>query len=234
MFSKRTYWIPALVVSVLALASLACGFSFGTPPATETPVPPPPTNTPVPTSTPLPTAIPEPEVVGSALEIVNQSADAVCYVYIAASGSTDWGPDQLGEANVIEAGGSFTITDIPAGTYELKADDCNGNTIAQQLEAKLGATPMTWTIGTTESAIKLINNSGVLLCSFFITESTSDTWGPNQLAEGEIVSTGDTYTITGIPPGTYDLRVESCDTDPLSAERTGVVVPPDFEWTITP
>ena len=40
--------------------------------------------------------------------------------------------------------------------------------------------------------------------SFYITPATAPSWGDNQLG-GATISPGSSYTVTGIPVGTYDL-----------------------------
>jgi len=56
------------------------------------------------------------------LRIVNSSSYTVVYLYVYPSGSADEGPDQLGN-NTITSGSEFLLTDIPEGTYDIKAVD---------------------------------------------------------------------------------------------------------------
>jgi hypothetical protein len=215
-----------LVAVMLALAALACG-GGSEPEPTEPPEPPP---------TEAPTETPEP--VGGSLKIVNESGDAVCFVYISPAGSGDRGNDQLGEENVIEAGGVHTINNIPPGTYDIWVDDCNQETIYQQNGAKLGATDFTLTVsGSASEGSELVleNTSGVELCYLFIVLPTDETWGQNWLDDA--VPSGSTYTIQGIHPDTYDLRVETCESDPNARqylEEFGVDLTGDSTWTIKP
>ncbi len=235
--------IIPLVAAMLIISALACG--GGTDPEpTEPPEEPPPTEEvaeePTATATEVPT-----EPAGGNLDVVNKSGDAICFVYISPAGSGDWGDDQLGAENVIEAGGSHTITDIPPGVYDIRVDDCNNETIYQQEGSKLGATDFTLSVtgggkpGAEGEGNNLIieNTSGLELCYVYIALPDDDTWGDNQLDAGETVPSGLNYTIWGIPSGTYDLRVETCQSDPndrQNAERTGVDLSRDFTWTIEP
>jgi len=66
-----------------------------------------------------------------AVTIANDLDSLICYVYISASTSTSWGDDQLGHKEVLPANRS-RIFFVPAGTYDLKATDCNANTLAEQ------------------------------------------------------------------------------------------------------
>ncbi len=101
---------------------------------TETPLPP--TNTPVePTNTPIePTATKEPaaaEDETATLVIENTSSITVCYLFVSLTTDTEWGSDQL-EDDVIMAGDTYELWGIPAGRYDLKVSDCDGDELAVQ------------------------------------------------------------------------------------------------------
>lgn len=227
---KRAWILVAFIA--LVISALACGPS--TPEPTATPIPPTPTPTPIPpTATPIPpTPEPkQPQAEGGSLDIVNDSGETICFVYISTSDSEDWGPEQLGEDTILEPGQTFTITDIPPGTYDIKAEDCSGEIMARNYEVKLGAADFTWTIGGAATATLILENrSGVSLCYLYITTDSSSGWGPDQLGEGNIINNGENFTITDIPPGVYDLRVESCEGQ--FAERQDVSIETEFTWTI--
>ena len=55
-----------------------------------------------------------------AVAVQNNYEYSIWYLYVAASSSSEWGPDQL-KSNVLSPGGRFTITSIPPGRYDLKA-----------------------------------------------------------------------------------------------------------------
>jgi hypothetical protein len=242
LVSRNGKWI-LLVVSVLMLAILACGPAAPQP----TPTPFPPTPTPVPPTPIPPTNPPAPQPAGgtASVQIVNQSGTTICYVYISPSTDTQWGDDQLGSGNVIAAGDSFTITDIPAGTYDFRADDCSGNTLAEEYGVTLPGGPFTWTVSGTGSSggtgstggtggsgsLTVINSSSVTICYLYVSPSTDTSWGDDQLGSS-VIDPGQSFTITDIPFGTYDLRAEDCSGG-NSVERSGVQISGAFEWTIT-
>ncbi|HET91168.1 MAG TPA: hypothetical protein ENN99_10590 [Chloroflexi bacterium] len=58
----------------------------------------------------------------ASLEIINSTADTIAYLYISPTDADSWGDDWLGE-DVIGAGGSYVVADIPPGTYDVKAAD---------------------------------------------------------------------------------------------------------------
>jgi hypothetical protein len=231
MRKHNRIWIWVAFAALL-LAALACG--GGEEPTPTVPPPPPPTATTAPTKAP-PTVEPQQPAAGAGkLEIVNQTSEAVCYVFIAPSNSEDWGPEQLGEGNVVAAGESFTITDIPPGTYDLKAENCSNEIVARNYEVKLGAIDITWTLSDTGLArLILENQSSVTMCYLYITPDVSDGWGSDQIGEGNTIPAGDTFTITDIPPGTYDLRIVACEDPDLYAEHMDADISTEFTWTIS-
>lgn len=128
----------SLAMGVLMIAVLACGGGRATP----TTAPSQPTAVPQPTEA-HPTATPEAEETGS-LEIINNSSIDVWYVYISPSDSDEWGEDWLGSDTIL-AGESYTITGIEPGTYDLKAEDSEHNTLVTEMGVEIEG-EMTWTL----------------------------------------------------------------------------------------
>lgn len=69
-------------------------------------------------SSPSPVPTPEPT---ASLRITNDSGVDIWYVYLAPSFSDQWGADLLG-GSVIADGASLTLSGIPAGIYDVKAE----------------------------------------------------------------------------------------------------------------
>ncbi len=61
----------------------------------------------------------------------NTSSLTICYYYMALSSDPEWGPDRLGEQDVIYPGESYMLTDVPSGIYDAQALDCDGNTLGE-------------------------------------------------------------------------------------------------------
>ncbi len=66
-------------------------------------------------------------------EFTNTGEVEICELYLSPVGAEEWGPDQLGEAT-IAASETFTLTDVPAGTYDAKVVGCNGEESVAELE----------------------------------------------------------------------------------------------------
>ena len=60
------------------------------------------------------------------VKIINQSKWEIHHLYLSSSDDQHWGEDQLGE-EVLAKGDSFTITDIPCDTYDVKVEDEDGD-----------------------------------------------------------------------------------------------------------
>lgn len=56
------------------------------------------------------------------LEVINDTADTIGYLYISPADSDTWGDDWLGD-DVIPAGETYTVGNIPPDVYDIKAKD---------------------------------------------------------------------------------------------------------------
>ena len=200
---KGIRWI-LLATAVLVLAALACG-----PVGTPTPqVPPTAAATPtlMPTNTPAPQPTSPPQE-GATLEITNNSGVDVWYVYLSSSQSDQWGEDWLKDY-VIKDGETYSITGIPAGTYDVKTEDQNNQVIEVVWGAEVTGT-MTWTL-TGLASIEITNNSGTSITYLYMSPSESDSWGDDWLGANEI-GAGATYTVGDISRGKYDIKATDTD-----------------------
>lgn len=220
---KNVRWI-LVAVAVLVLAGLACGGSpteeaqpTAAPPPTEEPSPP----------TPMPTNTPEPEPEGATLEITNSSGTDVWYVYLSPSKADEWGEDWLGD-NVIRDGETYTIEGIPEGIYDVKAEDENQEVIETWWEEELEG-EMTWEI-VGLAGFEIVNESDDMISYLYIAPSDSDTWGDDWLGD-DVVKAGASYAVTGIPPGTYDLKVTDADDDAIEMVYN-IDIPEKNSWTV--
>jgi len=240
------------VLAMLALAALACGIGGAEPTAepTQQPTELPtaePTQAPTEAPTTAPTQAPADNTTGESggskssggdvgsgivLDVVNNTSSTVCYLYLSPSTDTEWGNDQLGASDVIGSGQYFTLTDIAAGTYDLRADDCDGNILVQNFGIEMTSTEgYTWTLSDSQVTLTVVNNSSVDLCWLYVSPSTDDEWGPDQFGPETILRSGQSFAVEGIDPGTYDLRVEGCSGEEL--EEYGLDLSGDFEYTVT-
>lgn len=71
--------------------------------------------------------------------------------------------------------------------------------------------------GSSNGNLKVTNNtsSGLAVDSLFLTQTSTNDWGPDQLPTNRTILSGDSATITNIPPGTYDSKVVLADNTTL-------------------
>jgi hypothetical protein len=85
------------------------------------------------------------DIIGLAsLEVFNESEGMIAYLYISPSDSASWGDDWLGD-DVIDAGGSYVVGDIPRGTYDIQATDLDEESIEVVYNVDLSG-EHTWTV----------------------------------------------------------------------------------------
>ena len=70
------------------------------------------------------------------LEVINNTPQNICYLYISLSASDDWGQDWLGTEEIIYTGGRKTFT-METGMYDLRAKNCEGEVIAESVDNHL-------------------------------------------------------------------------------------------------
>lgn len=152
-----------------------------------------------------------------ALLVVNDSPQELCFLYLPPAGSTDWGADQLGNKESIGIGGKRRLFYIDPGRYDLRGEDCDHQEIQSDLDIKI-TDNYVWTIlgatgqpGLAEGLlITIANGSPENICDIYISQADSDSWGEDQLTEGDDVEPGYSRMIE-MPFDRYDVLVKSCD-----------------------
>lgn len=80
----------------------------------------------------------------TALLVSNESSTDVCYVYISSPSAEDWGADWMGDSESIPSGSSRVFF-VESGTYDLDADDCDGETLVEEFGVDL-SDDLVWTL----------------------------------------------------------------------------------------
>jgi hypothetical protein len=168
----------------------------------------------------------------ASLTVYNNTSTTLCYMYISPTTSSSWGNDQLG-SSTIPAGGSHTFS-VPAGSYDLKAEDCSHNTLSTQMGVYISGST-SWTVsggggGGGSASLTVYNNTSTTLCYMYISPTTSSSWGNDQLGSSTI-SAGGSHTFS-VPAGSYDLKAEDCSHNTLSTQM-GVYISGSTSWTVS-
>lgn len=70
------------------------------------------------------------------VELVNRSEDVLCYVYLSPSLAQNWGLDELGETEVVDAGKRRKFT-LATGMYDLLIEDCDGFVLFEEYDIQV-------------------------------------------------------------------------------------------------
>ncbi|MBK9797742.1 MAG: hypothetical protein IPP58_14880 [Holophagaceae bacterium] len=139
------------------------------------------------------------------LRVFNDGNLTLRHLYVTPSTSSSWGVDQLAPSFLLP-GESITLTRLYPGSYDVQARFSDGSwDQVYDVRIQDQVTTILSMLNTGNGAVAVFNNSGFTLNGIYLTPSISTTWGPNQ-ADLPLL-TGQTLTLTGVAPGTYDLRV---------------------------
>jgi hypothetical protein len=78
--------------------------------------------------------------------------------------------------------------------------------------------------------MRITNNSSSSIHHLYLSSSQDDSWGRDQLGE-QAIEPGETYTLRGIPPDDYDIRI--VDADQNACEVRKVTITENVPVTIT-
>ncbi len=163
------------------------------------------------------------------IEVVNQSPEDVCYVYISESDSDEWGGDQLGDEDTISPGDSKTF-EVPKGTYDVRLENCEEIAMETGWQVSKDTTITAGAPGAT-SWVLLDNQSSADVCYVFIAPASDDDWGADWMGGNEDIPAGE-QRLFYIKPGVYDLLAQDCGQNDL-AEADGVDLSTGRPWVLS-
>ncbi|MBN1247097.1 MAG: hypothetical protein JXC32_05525 [Anaerolineae bacterium] len=163
------------------------------------------------------------------ITVVNRSPDDICYVLISESSDDTWGDDQLGSDEMIKPGAS-RVFGMDAGTYDVRLETCDEAAMATAWEV---SSDTTVTAGASGATVRLVvsNESTTEVCYVFISPTTAEDWGDDQMGEMESLQP-DRLRVFYVEPGTYDLQVADCEGETLTEEYE-VDLTEDLTWTLS-
>ena len=77
--------------------------------------------------------------------------------------------------------------------------------------------------------VEITNNSDWSLTHLYISSVDQEAWGEDQLSD-KVIGTGESFTLTGVPCATYDVKLRDEDGD--ECEVANVDICGDGGWTI--
>lgn len=232
--------VVAAIVAVVALLAL-CGGGFFLLGGPDLLAPPTPTLTPTPTPTATPTNTPTPlpppptatQVPTSGnLRIENRSGMTICYFNVSPNTDSTWGDDDLGANETIANGADYVFTGVTFDVYDLRALDCDQNTIDEIYGIEFGAEGYTWRL--TNTILTVINNSSLAVCSVYISPASDTSWGTNDMDSGQSIQPGQQMSFS-VGPGDWDMRAEACNQDTYwqNPNTESISEGTEFTWTLT-
>jgi hypothetical protein len=139
------------------------------------------------------------------LRVNNGGNLAMWNLHVTRSASSSWGVDQLAPSTLLP-GDSLTLTRLFPDTYDVEARFSDGSfDRVYDVPIQDGLTTVLTMMDTGNGAVAVFNNSGLTINGIYLTLASSSTWGPNQ-ADQPLFDL-QTLTLTGVSPGTYDLKV---------------------------
>ena len=139
------------------------------------------------------------------LQVFNNGSLTMNQLFVTPSGSPTWGVDQLAP-NTLLPGDSLTLVQLDPDRYDVLAvfSDRSSDQVQGVAVQDGFNTPLGMSNGGTGS-VAVFNNAGLTISGIYLTLSNTTTWGPNQTDAP--LDPGQTLTLTGLTPATYDLRV---------------------------
>jgi len=153
--------------------------------------------------------------------LVNNTSFELHQIFLSPSHESHWGPDQLGQ-EILEPGYQYTLSGMPCGKYDVKLVDEHGGECVIQGDYLCGDAGQ-WILTDEEllecegfktdtASATLINDSSFDIYALFISPTHSNRWGPDQLGD-EVLETGYSFTVSGLPCGDYDIKLVDEDRD---------------------
>ena len=166
------------------------------------------------------------------LYVVNSTSYTITELYVSPAGAGTWGPNQL-VSPIVPTTGTFTLTSIPVGSYDFRAVASDG--IAYWQTSSVSITDgglATWTLLPPQvGSLSVVNSHCVALTELYVRPSSLPTYSPNQLTIP--VDPMGTFTLTGIPVGTYDLQAAAIDgTTTWATNGIPITAGGTFTWTL--
>jgi hypothetical protein len=164
---------------------------------------------------------------GLTFTLSNQTASAICEVYVTAQESNDWGENLISAGDEISPG-SQRVFQKPAGTYDLLAMNCDG--IPVHSTAAVSADAVITIGGAGTSPLTVENAANSEICYLYLANAGEGDWGADQLGGVESILPG-ASRIFYHPTGSLQARAEDCAHQVIQ-EASALELTGALTWTI--
>lgn len=138
----------------------------------------------------------------------NNYSDSVCLIYMTLSSRAIWGRPVVDQE--LKTGDSFTVREIPPGSYDLKVQDCQGNILAWTLELVVeNTTDGVYKIFDPTDFLEVRNASSLALCELYARPANASAYPRNLLSDNQSIASGNSYYL-GLTNAEWDIKVVAC------------------------
>jgi S1-C subfamily serine protease len=174
--------------------------------------------------------------------VVNDTTTPACYILVSPSGARNWGQDDLGPTEIVQASTS-RVFPMPAATYDILALDCTFEVILEQygidisvpmsisLSSGQSTTPGGGAVPGGEAVVTLVNETGRAVCYVHIRSSESSDWGEDEMGGNGLIPSGTTRDFQ-VASGPSDLMAEACDGSLISEIRDLSISASGYIWEL--
>jgi hypothetical protein len=176
------------------------------------------------------------------LTVQNDGSAEICDLYISPVEKEQWeeADQYLDTGESIPPGESFTVN-VPPGMYDLLADNCANQPIAEDYGIELSAGSVsTWTVeasapssggggGDPGRQLTVTNESSYTICAVYVADPEDTFWEMSEIDDE--IPPGDYVWIYPITPGMHHIRAEACDGE-TAWEQKDVDMMADYEWVL--
>lgn len=155
----------------------------------------------------------------AALNIVNEAQNPICNLYFSLTDAPEWGGNHLADGERIAAGTSRLFR-IPAGTYDVRIEDCTFNVLLQEQRISI-AGPYDLRVPAVQrgdAVLRVENDTDEAVCYVYVSTSGDTNWGNDLLGLEEKITPGKTRTFS-LAADTYDILLLDCNQQRLREER---------------
>lgn len=162
--------------------------------------------------------------------LVNSTSFTIAEAYVSLAGSGSWGTNRL--VSPVTPAGTVTLPDIPVGTYDFRAVASDGISYWQTNAVGITAGGLaTWTLLPPEvGSLSVVDNHCIAVDQLYVRPASSPAWSGNQLLVP--LDPGGTFTLTGLPVGTYDVSAVALDGESWMTSGIEVVAGGTSTWSL--
>lgn len=175
------------------------------------------------------------------ITIVNNTGFTVHYVYVSETTSDTWGTDKLMPDQVLRNGQSVSVQLLHplsrVNRYDFRVVDDDGDEYIKSNVTVRANSRIEFTLDDIEfPSINIVNNTGYIIYYVYISETSSNTWGPDRLTSNQVLRDGQSVSIQlsrfAGTANQYDVMLIDSDGDSYVKKNVTIRTNSRIEFTI--